>query len=229
MTPTLRLRAAAPACAATLLLAACSSTHHIELEPSSIQIHNRGQKANLHGRPMGSDGRPRPAQICAWSSSDPKVATVEAHGGNDALVVAAGQGRATVRCTIGQVTAEIPVSVALVEKVEVSPATLDLKVTDEPAPTPLTVRALDGEGHEVQGRPVLVRCLDENMCRGDGHSQIWPVGAGSTRAVVQVDDGQAEVQVRVVDARTAAGRPHAVQGNPMEHIADGVPGASPSK
>jgi hypothetical protein len=36
--------------------------------------------------------------------------------------------------------------------------------------------------------------------------------------VVQVDDGEGEATVRVVDARSAAARPHAVSGNPMEHL-----------
>lgn len=215
-------------CAAALLAAACGPSH-IELDPSSVQLFNRGQKAKVHARPMGSDGRPQADKACTWSSSDPKIASVEGKPGNDALVAAVGHGRASVKCTIGKVEAEIPVAVALVDKLEVSPTSVDLKVTDEPVATPLKIRAVDGEGHEVQGRTALTRCLDENVCRGDGHGQLWAVGAGATKAVVQMDDGQAEVQVRVVDARTAAGKPHAVQGNPMEHIADGVPGAAPSK
>ena len=64
-----------------------------------------------------------------------------------------------------------------------------------------------------------VHCADENVCRGDGRAQLWAVGAGETTATVEVEGARsAAIPVRVVDARTAAGRPKAVRGNPMEAI-----------
>ncbi len=212
-----RLRAAA----ALLALAACGPTR-IETDPASVQLFGRGQKAKIHAVPRSESGRALSEKLCAWSSSDEKVAKVEgAH--NEATVTAAGHGRATARCTIGKAAAEVPVTVTLVTRMEVAPKQLDLRVLDEALPSALVVHAFDGDGREVQGRLVATHCLDENICRGDGRGNVWPVGPGDSKVVVRVDDGEAEAQVHVVDARTAAARPHAVSGNPMEHLDEPTP------
>ena len=72
-------------------------------------------------------------------------------------------------------------------------------------------------------------CLDEGVCRGDARGQVWPVGPGSTKVVVQVEDIKTELTAHVVDDRTAAGRPRAVKGNPMEHLDDPEPGQGRAK
>jgi len=71
----------------------------------------------------------------------------------------------------------------------------------------------------VLGRVALSRCTNENVCRGDGRGQLWAVAAGETTAFVEVEGARSpEIAVRVVDARTAAGKPQRVSGNPMEAI-----------
>jgi hypothetical protein len=210
-----------------LTLSACGPAR-IELDPSSVQLYGRGQKTAIHAVPFSKNGRALPDQRCAWSSSDEKVARVEGRH-NEATVTAAGQGRAVARCTIGKLSAEAPVTVSVVSRVEVTPKELELRVLDEATPTALVVRALDGDGREVQGRMIGTRCLDENVCRGDDRGQVWPVGPGESALVVQVDDGQAEARVRVVDARSAAARPRAVSGNPMEHLDDPAPAERKSR
>jgi hypothetical protein len=217
-TAPLRLAAAA---AFALAASACGPSR-IEIDPGSVQLFARGQKAKLHAVPFARSGRAAPEERCAWSSSDEKVAAVEGPH-NEATVTAVGHGRAFARCSIGKISAEVPVSVSLVLRVEVNPKELELRVLDEPAPTALAVRALDAEGREVQGRRIGLRCLDENVCRGDDRGQVWPVGAGDSALLVQVDDGSAEARVHVVDARSAAARPRAVSGNPMEHLDDPAP------
>jgi hypothetical protein len=201
--------------AAALLAAACGPAR-IETDPASVRLYGRGQQARVHATPLARNGRAL-ADPCRWSSTDEKVAAVEGRH-NDATVTARGHGRANVICAIGGASAVVPVTVTVVARVEVTPRELALRVTDEPAPTALAVRAVDAEGQEVQGRTVATRCLDEAVCRGDARGQVWPVGAGSTTVKVTVEDGEADVAVKVVDARTAAGRPRAVKGNPMEGI-----------
>jgi hypothetical protein len=204
------------------VLAGCGPAR-IEMDPSTVQLFARGQKAGVHAVPFSRNGRPLPGERCTWSSSDDRVARVEARH-NEATVTAVGHGRAAARCAIGDLSAEVPVTVSLVSRVEVNPRELELRILDEATPTTLAVRALDAEGREVQGRKIGTRCLDENVCRGDDRGQVWPVGAGDSTLVVQVDDGSAEARVRVVDARSAAAKPRAVSGNPMEHLDDPPPG-----
>ena len=205
--------------ALALLAAACRpQAGRIEAEPRSLRFGLRGQTAKVHAAPIARNGTPVPDQLCRWSSTDEKVATVSGPG-NDATVAAAGPGAATIVCAIGDVRAEIPVQVRVVSRVTVRPDRAELKVTDEPAPFPLEVAAFDDAGAPVLGRVALSRCTDENVCRGDGRGQLWAVAAGRTTALVEVDGARSpEIPVSVVDARTAAGKPKRVTGNPMEAI-----------
>jgi hypothetical protein len=198
-----------------VLLASCSrKPERVELEPGSLRFFGRGQRAKVHATPWASTGRPMPDQPCTWSSSDARVATVVAKH-NDAIVTSTGPGAATIRCeTFGKV-AELPVTVRVVAKLGVKPAEAKLRVLDTPTPLALVVEAWDDLGTPVAGRVTRTRCVDEDVCRGDARGQLWAVGAGRTKAVVEVEGASAELAVSVEDARTAAGRPQRVSGNPM--------------
>jgi hypothetical protein len=215
-------RSSAPRVAAlalVLALAACGSKPaRIEAEPSSLRFGVRGHSLKVHASPIASNGKPVPDKVCTWSSSDEKVATVVGPH-NEALVTAVGPGNATVACTIGEVRADIPVQVRVVARVVAGPPRVELKVLDEAVPVGLQVQAFDDAGAPVQGRVALSICASEDVCRGDGRAQLWAVAAGDTTAVVEVEGARSEqIAVHVVDARTAAGRPQAVRGNPMEAI-----------
>ena len=214
----------APTARALLALAALSAAAcrpqaaRVETEPSTLRFGVRGQTAKIHASPIARNGAKVPDQVCKWSSTDEKVATVSGPH-NDATVTAVGPGSAAIVCAIGDLRAEVPVQVRVVAKVTVKPDRADLKVTDEPAPFPLEVAAFDDAGAPVLGRVALSRCADENVCRGDGRAQLWGVAAGKTTAFVEVEGARSgEIAVSVVDARTAAGKPQRVTGNPMEAI-----------
>ena len=184
------------------------------MDPTTVRLYARGQSLTVHARPIGRNGRPMPEAACAWSSSDGKVAAVKAQR-NEVTVEAVGPGSAVVTCRVGGVSADVPVSVRFVSRIEVSPQRVELKMLDRPEPVALDVRALDGEGKPLSGRVALTRCEDENVCRGDNRGQLWAVGPGETRVSVEVDEARAAVTAHVVDARTAEGRPRKVKGNPM--------------
>ncbi|HEX9049838.1 MAG TPA: hypothetical protein VF841_04830 [Anaeromyxobacter sp.] len=207
------------AAVAVLSVAACRpAPARIETEPSTLRFGLRGQTAKVRASPIARNGTPVPDNVCRWSSTDEKVATVSGPH-NEATVTAAGPGSASVVCTIGDLRAEVPVQVRVVAKVTVKPDRADLKVTDEPQPFPLEVAAYDDSGAPVLGRIALSRCADESVCRGDGRGQLWGVAAGKTTAFVEVEGARStEIPVTVVDARTAAGKPQRVTGNPMEAI-----------
>jgi hypothetical protein len=199
-------------------LAGCDSVARVELSPTSLRFGVRGQTAKIHAAPTAKNGKPLPAEACKWSTSDAKVATV-AGPANDAVVTAAGPGSAKVTCAVGGVTADLEVQVRVVAKVEASPAKVELRMLDEPAPVALQVIAYDDTGAQVLGRTTLSRCTSEDVCRGDGRAQLWAVGPGDTTAVVEVEGARSgEVAVHVVDGRSAEGKPKAVKGNPMEAI-----------
>jgi hypothetical protein len=199
-----------------LLAAACGGPARVELQPSSLRFGVRGQTAKVHAAPIAKSGKSVPDERCRWSSTDEKVATV-AGPANDVVVSAVGPGSARIRCAIGSVTAELEVIVRVVARVDVEPRQVELRMLDEAAPLALRVAAHDDAGAPVLGRTAFSRCANEEVCRGDARGQLWAVGPGETTAVVEVEGARsAEIAVRVVDARTAAGKPKAVKGNPME-------------
>ncbi len=200
------------------LLASCEKATRIETDPTSLRFGLRGQTAKVHATPLARSGEAVPDQICSWSSSDEKVAKVSGPH-NDGMVTATGPGNAAIRCTIGEIHAEVPVQVRVVAKVTLKPDRADLKVLDEPTPFPLQVSVADDGGGAVQGRMALAVCASEDVCRGDGRGQLWAVAAGDTMAYVEVEGVKsATIPVHVVDARTAASKPQAVRGNPMLEI-----------
>jgi hypothetical protein len=200
------------------LALACGGPARIEMEPGSLRFFGRGQTLTVHATPVAKNGRPVPGKVCRWSSTDEKVATVSGPH-NDGAVVSAGPGSAVIRCTIGGVTAEVPVAVRVVARVAVQPERVEVPIRDEAAPVALRVDAFDDTGAAVIGRSALVRCADEAICRGDQRGQVWGVSPGETTATVEVEGAAGgPVTVRVTDARTAEGKPRRVTGNPMEEI-----------
>jgi hypothetical protein len=203
--------------AASLLLTACNKADHIELDTGLLRLTGRGKAATLHATPYERNGRPSPDQVCAWSSTDEKVATV-AGAHNSATVTSSGPGTAAVRCTIGGVGAEATVVVHVVSRIDVSPPRAELRALDEPSPFPLRVEAFDEQGAAVPIRGASVTCASEEVCRGDARGQLWAVGPGETTARVEVEGAEVTLPVKVVEGRSADARPRPVTGNPMEEI-----------
>lgn len=201
----------------TLAALACARADRIELQPSRLAFVGLGKAAQIKASPYGANGRFLPDPPCAWTTSDPKVATVTGRA-NEATIAAIGPGTAVVRCTIGAAVGELPVEVRVVSRLAVQPARLSLTVGDTPTPAPLTVEAVDDRGTPVVGRQAVVTCTNEEVCRGDARGQIWPVGPGETTARVELDGATATVAVKVVEGRSADGKPKAVKGDPMVEI-----------
>ncbi len=206
------------ASALALAAAACDGPARVELQPGTLRFLGRGQSLEVHATPYAKSGQPLPDHVCRWSSSDDKVATVSGPH-NTGKVTSVGPGSAAVRCSLGELSAEVPVSVRVVSRVEARPAEVALKMLDEPRPVALELQAFDDTGALVAGRAAFTRCANEDVCRGDARGQLWAVGPGQTTAVAEVEGAtSAPVAVKVVDARTAAGKPQRVTGNPMLEI-----------
>jgi hypothetical protein len=197
-----------------VLLASCDPPSRIALDPQSVHLYARGQSARVRASPFARNGRPLPTEVCAWSSTDEKVAMVKASH-NEVEVTAVGPGSAALRCRLGALVAEAPVSIRIVGRIEASPERAELKMLDRPEPVGLQIRAYDTEGLPFSGRAAVTRCDDEDVCRGDDRGQLWAVGPGESRVTVEVDQARTTVTAHVVDARTAEGRPKRVKGNPM--------------
>jgi hypothetical protein len=199
-----------------LLLAACGGPATIELEPASLRFGGRGQSGQLHATPRAKGGKPVPDSRCAWSSSDPGVATVTARG-NDATVSSVGPGSATITCTIGGLLASAPVQVRVVARIALEQAAAAIELRDDRQPFAVKLRVFDDQAAPVTGRMVLTRCDDEEVCRGDTRGQLWPVGAGTATATVDVEGTKATLRVTVKDLRVDS-KPKLVKKDYMEEL-----------
>lgn len=208
---------ALPALALLPLLAACGGPARVELEPGSLKLFGRGQTATLHATPRERSGRPIPAERCAWSSSDPRVATV-AGKHNEATVTSVAPGTATITCTIGAIKAEAVAAVRVVARLVVGLPRAELVRADEHRPLQVPVQAFDDEGAPVAGRLAFTRCEDEEVCRGDARGQLWAVGAGATTAWLELEGVKASLPVVVKDERTEATRPALLKKGYMEDL-----------
>ncbi len=199
------------------LLAACGGPARIELEPGSVTLFGRGQSATLHATPRERSGKPVPSEICAWSSSDPSVATV-AGKHNQATVTSVAPGTATITCALGALRAEVVAAVRAVARVTVALEKAELIRSDENRPLALPVQVFDDQGAPVVGRLAFTRCQDEEVCRGDARGQLWAVGAGTTTATVEVEGVRVTLPVTVKDDRTEATRPTVLKRGYMEDL-----------
>jgi hypothetical protein len=204
-----------------LALAACGGPTRIDLEPGSVQLFGRGQTATVHALPREKSGRPVPAEVCRWSISDEKVASVSGRH-NEATVTSVGPGSATLICALGDLRAQLPVSVRTVARLAVTPPRVELLLADESRPLALSVQVVDDQGAPVAGRLVFTRCQDEEVCRGDSRGQLWATGAGHTTATAEVEGAKATVEVSVKDVRTDATRPQLLKRGYMEDLERGV-------
>ena len=199
------------------LLAACGGPARVELEPGSLKLFGRGQAATLHATPREKSGKPVPAERCAWTSSDPKVATVVGKH-NEATVTSVAPGTATIGCAIGAIRAEVVVAVRVVARLTVGIPRAELVRADEHRPLVVPVQVLDDEGAPVAGRLAFTRCENEEVCRGDARGQLWAVGAGETTAWVEIEGVRASLPVIVRDERTEATRPAVLKKGYMEDL-----------
>jgi hypothetical protein len=195
--------------------AGCGGPVRVAVDPPAVQLYARGQSARVRAVALAADGRALPGRHCAWDSADARVATATSQG-NELTVTAAGPGSTALRCRVGAVVVELPVSVRVLSRLEVSPSAPELRLGDAPRPQALEVRAFDQDGRPATPRRLLSRCLDEAVCRGDDRGQLWPVAPGASDAEVEADGLIQRLRATVVDARSAAGRPRAVKRDPTE-------------
>jgi hypothetical protein len=199
-----------------LLLTACGRPVRVDLEPASLAFIGRNQNGALHATPRAKGGKPLPDARCAWSSSDPAVATITARG-NDATVASVGPGAATVTCAIGDLQASAPVSVRVVVRLVLGQAAAALELADDRRPLAVKVQAFDDQGSPVAGRLVLTRCDDEEVCRGDTRGQLWATGPGQAIATVEIEGLKVTLPVTVKDLRVDS-KPKLVTKDYMEEL-----------
>jgi uncharacterized protein YjdB len=149
------------------LVSACKKVDRIEVDPKSVLFAEAGKKESLKATALTADGKPVEGVKFEFTSSDPKVVTVDANG----TVIAVKSGSASVDVKGSEKIAKVPVEVSIPAAIVVkgpialtglgSTATVDATVQDD-AGRPVTdaqveLASADPTIAEVSGKTVTAK------------------------------------------------------------------------
>jgi uncharacterized protein YjdB len=149
------------------LVSACKKVDRIEVAPKSVLFAEAGKKESLKATALTADGQPVEGVKFEFTSSDPKVVTVDANG----TVIAVKSGSASVDVKGSEKSAKVPVEVSIPAAIAVkgpialmglgSTATVDATVQDD-AGRPVTdaqveLASADPKIAEVSGKTVTAK------------------------------------------------------------------------
>lgn len=166
-----------------LTLAACGSQPvSLDLKPRSLDLTTRGATGTLAATVQDAKGETMADAAVTWTSSDPKIATVDANG----LVTAVGTGTASIKAAAGEsAVAEAMVLVQVPASIKFEPANTVLRGVGSVAEVVATV--YDEKNESFVDAP-LEWSID--------NPQVATVEAGKITAV---GEGNAKIQVKYAD------------------------------
>ena len=198
-----RLTALLFTCAALISSASgCSNQpSKLELEPKDHTFNAIGENLWFKALPKAENGKtfPKLQADVRWTSSDPGIVSIDAHG--RAQAVSAGQ--TVLTAALGDLKYEARVEVRSEGRIEIEGGeiTLTLSVDEfgDPVREPVTVKAavFDTLGRKYEGKKPVLRCADENVCR-TSNDKVVPVEPGETRLIAKSGTAEAEIPVKVV-------------------------------
>jgi len=162
----------------------------VTLAPGSLAFTALGDTATLAATVLDANGHAIEGATVVWSNGDPGVATVNASG----LVTAAGNGRATITATSGQVVGTVAVTVEQVAAaVTLAPGSLAFAALGDTATLAATV--LDANGHVIDGAGVTWSSNDATIATVNSSGLV--TAAGNGRATITAASGSAAVTAAV--------------------------------
>ncbi len=187
-----------PLVAVLFAAVACDKIDYIEINPDSVVLRQSTNEQWLSAQGKSRQGRPGLRVVCAWSSADPSIADVDAKG----RVKPKKSGHTEIIATYHGVEARVPVDVLYVEKIDVTPKEVTVKVGDEPVE--LHVKAFDYLGKELKDRTATYHSHDEHFVTM-GQNAVYGMNAGETIVTASVDGVTYDVKVTVTDDKKGAG------------------------
>jgi hypothetical protein len=177
---------------ATLVLAACNSVDHLEIDPKEVVLHrkNDAQWVKCVGKNAANHVIPKTA--CTWKTSDEKIAVVD----NNGKLAGRSSGATTVFAHYGKLEAEAMVRIEAVERVEVEPKSITFSVGDEPKE--VAVKAFTWGDHPLSGRNPEFKTQNPDIAAIADGNKIFPGQPGQTHVTVYVDDLKYDLAVTVL-------------------------------
>jgi serine/threonine protein kinase/alpha-tubulin suppressor-like RCC1 family protein/uncharacterized protein YjdB len=163
----------------------------VTLTPASVTI-QVGERQQLTVGARAARGHPLSGRAVSWSSSDPRVAVINADG----AVVGVSPGQATVSAEVEsrRQTATVTVAPVPVASVAVVPARLTVAVGEH---TALAVSARDARGRALQGREARWSSSDPTVAQISADGVVTGLGAGSTVITAAIEGKTASASVTV--------------------------------
>lgn len=204
----------APGIAGRAVFVARQLVASVAIEPDSVSFAALGATRALVAVARDARGNVVADARCAWTSSDPAVASVDTAG----MVTAVGGGSAAVTAACGGVAASVPV--------RVSQRVVRLELRDDGAALDAigaeqqwTVVGFDANGQVVPGLSATWRSSDSTVARVDDSGRVVAVGSGTATITATVDGVSVS---RVVTVRQAPDELVVAGGNGQSGAAGAV-------
>ena len=200
-----RLFNPAVAVALLTLVSACTKVERIEVEPKTVSFTEAGKKETLKASAVTAEGKPVENVKFEFSSSDTKVATVDANG----TVVAVKSGKATIEVKGSEKSAKVPVEVSIPGAIVVKNNAIAL--TGIGTTATIDAQVQDDTGQPIQGAAVEFTSADANVAevsgntvtaKGPGKTQVTAT-SGALRQAVDVTVALPEVASVAIDGAPA--------------------------
>ena len=164
----------------------------VTLSPSSPPtLAALGETLQMTATPRDADGEPVQGATLAWTSSHPRVATVNDSG----LVTATGNGGARIAATSGEFSASVIVTVSQeAVRVAITPGSPRISVGQT---LQLTANVLDGNDGRLKGAAVTWESRNPAVATVSVTGLVGAVANGSTRITATSGDLSGTVQVVV--------------------------------
>jgi hypothetical protein len=170
-------------------VSACKKVERIEVEPKSVSITEAGKKETLKATAVTADGKPVEGVKFEFTSSDPKVATVDGNG----TVVAVKSGTASVEVKGNEKSAKVPVEVSIPASIAVK-GPITLTGLGSTAEVDATVQ--DDAGRPVKDAAVELTSADANIAEVSGKT-VTAKGVGTTSLTATSGALRQQVEVTV--------------------------------
>jgi uncharacterized protein YjdB len=180
------------AMSAVVAFAACEKKPvSIQVTPANAKMDKAGMPQTLTATGLDAENNKLPLTTPTWTSSDAKVATVDATG----KVTAVGSGTAQVTVTQGEVKGASTVTVEIASAVKVDPAEVKVTKADEHPAVKATV--VNEKGAPIAGKAVTFATADVAIATVDAQGVVTGVKDGSTTLTATSGSLKAEVKVDV--------------------------------
>jgi uncharacterized protein YjdB len=174
----------------------------VEVTPAKIELTAEKSSEQLAFAAKDAKGNKiEKAPAGTWSTSDDKVATIDATG----KLTAVGSGSAEVAAKVGEITGKAAVTVVLVKGLKLEPATLAVTVGGEPAK--LTAVFTNEKGEPVTTDKAVTWTVKDPAIATVADGAITGVAAGTTELEAAAGELKATAQVTVTAAEAAAEAP----------------------